>query len=773
MTIYIESITEPYILKLHEDEIVVNPSLAFKFENDFGITFPDFDGSEDDITTYLTEIKKIGQKNNWEISSEVNLTLLSFLKINMYKDLENNKDKIVSNPISKSLFGDKSEIPMIPDELNNFDHDKNTRPIDTYQVVDADSSQQDAILLSKKGVSFVLQGPPGTGKSQTITNIIAEAISDGKKVLFVSEKMAALEVVKKRLKGAGLDDFCLTLHSYKANKKEILNQLAKTLNVKRISLREDAIYKLSVLEEKRKLLNEYQAQLHEKCAPLNISIYEAYGRLAKLYTTQDIIFEIKNIECTDIELLNKYKYLLSELSKTIGKMSTDYIENPWYGCNVHVVTYELRHDIEVNLNKLSTKLYDFIQTFESVIEKTGADITPTIKNIAPLISLLDFSSKSPTFPLKWLSEDITSLVSVARGYLKLFDEYKENRANLLERYSENILKLNANDIISTIQSQMTDVKIYLDNTTFESDKEIVLKADYILNECKDLKTFLQNISDQSKAISSIIDVEHHNSFKSILEIDKLIELVLKNPKPIENWFNCDDNQHIFDFLEVAKNEQHILNDNSKKIMVNYIQDVLCIDSNAFFERFMSSYSNILKVISQYNNLPNTLGVTESIVTSFVLNQVELIKSFYLVVTKAFEGSNQLKEGLGIKSSGTLAGLISLGEVLSAVIQNPKPTSAWFDESKDNAIDKIISEIKNTHEEMAKETYELFTKYDKNILNIDYKSILIRFRTDYNSFSKYLKPSYYSSQKSIKRYSKQPNIKLSDHDILACLIKYQT
>ena len=96
------------------------------------------------------------------------------------------------------------------------------KPINIFQVVDVDSSQQDAILYSKQGISFVLQGPPGTGKSQTITNIIAEALADGKKVLFVSEKMAALEVVHKRLSQSGLSDFCLMLHSYKVSKKEIL-----------------------------------------------------------------------------------------------------------------------------------------------------------------------------------------------------------------------------------------------------------------------------------------------------------------------------------------------------------------------------------------------------------------------------------------------------------------------------------------------------------------------------------------------------------------------
>ena len=85
------------------------------------------------------------------------------------------------------------------------------------------------MLATKRGISFVLQGPPGTGKSQTITNIIAECLASSKTVLFVSEKMAALDVVYRRLHEVGLTDFCLQLHSHKANKKDVVNELGRTL----------------------------------------------------------------------------------------------------------------------------------------------------------------------------------------------------------------------------------------------------------------------------------------------------------------------------------------------------------------------------------------------------------------------------------------------------------------------------------------------------------------------------------------------------------------
>jgi|GEM_PF-246447 len=770
VTITIEAITDPYILHLHEDEIVINPSLAFKFENDFGIILPEFDGHEGDISDYLLQIKKIAQKNDWDVITDVHLTLLSFLKINMYKDLDSNRDKIVSNSTIKSLAGDKSEIALIPNELNNFNHDKNIRPIDTYQVVDADSSQQDAILLSKKGISFVLQGPPGTGKSQTITNIIAEAMSDGKKVLFVSEKMAALEVVKNRLTEAGLDDFCLTLHSYKASKKDILNQLAKTLSMQKISLREDAIYKLSVLEERRNALNEYPEQLHEKCAPLNISIYKANGRLAKLSATQDIIFPISNIENTDMGLLNKYKYLLSEFSKTIGTLSEDYCENPWYSCNVPVVTHELRHDIDVNLNKLSLKLNSLISTYECIIKKTGAPINPTVKNIPLLIQLLDFSSESPLFPTKWLYEDVTNLVPYAQEYLKLFNEHKESTTNLLNRYVEDILKLNANDIILIIESNIADVKVYLDNSNFPSNKDIVLKADFILSECIQIKTFIQNLYSQSELISSTLDLEQHNSISSILDINKLIDLILKNPQPVKKWFDNSEIKNITTLLQIAENEQSTITDSLKKIRIKHNESILTINFDELIAKFKNSYVHVFKLISKFNNLSNILDLDIATLSCFADNQAKKIKSFHLLIANACEVSNQLTDNLGIKPTLTLKGLISLDGLMSAIIQNPKPILSWFDENKAFVIDKIILDIKNAQKQLKLDTDELLSKYNKDILNIDYKNMLIRFNTDYNNFLKFFKGSYGADKKTLRGFSNDPINKLTDSDIVALLKK---
>src|SRR5690606_11093754 len=117
---------------------------------------------------------------------------------------------------------------------SNDDLDEVLDPADSVHVVEADSSQAFAIEEVRRGRNLVIQGPPGTGKSQTIVNLIAAAERDRKTVLFVAEKMAALEVVKRRLDEIGLGDMCVELHSHKARKRAILDELQRTLSLGRI-----------------------------------------------------------------------------------------------------------------------------------------------------------------------------------------------------------------------------------------------------------------------------------------------------------------------------------------------------------------------------------------------------------------------------------------------------------------------------------------------------------------------------------------------------------
>ena len=451
----IESITSPYRLVLHDDEIVINPTLSHKLDNDFGIIMPEFDSTHDSPAEYIEKLLHKVKNMRWEVEKSTHLTNLSFLKINMYKDLERNEEKINANPVIAALVGEQDPI-QVPEELNNFDHDGQIRPIDTFQVVDADSSQQDAVLLSKNGASFVLQGPPGTGKSQTITNIIAEAIADGKKVLFVSEKMAALQVVYNRLASVGLSDFCFTLHSHKAKKKEILRELANSISIDHTRVRDEALAQLDLLERKRDSLNKYQEELHKPTSGLNISIFIANGRLAKLSYAPDVIFSIESADKITETELNETIYILKEFAKSASISNDEIAKNAWKDAKVTFLSHELRQEIDSNVNCIVPILQDILQILSNCIIHLDLNKTQlTLTGLHSIIEMLKILSKSPKTIKKWTDENTNcdDILNDFHRHKLLYENIKSTRNTILKDFDKEVLEIDYYPILQKFRSE--------------------------------------------------------------------------------------------------------------------------------------------------------------------------------------------------------------------------------------------------------------------------------------------------------------------------------
>ena len=501
----IESITSPYILSLHEDEIVVNPTLSYKLENDFGIVLPKYNEG-DNLRSILGKISESIKMSGWKVVPESSLSLLSFLKINMYKDLNKHKELIASNSIIRTISGDASACNKIPEGLLNFDYDKNLLPSEVFQVVDADSSQQDAILCAKEGISFVLQGPPGTGKSQTITNIIAECLAVGKKILFVSEKMAALEVVHKRLKGAGLGDFCLILHSYKANKRDILNQLGITLALAKdkATLSDEVFQKLEALQSDKEQLNEYATQVFEKVMPLGKSIYQVNGILADLESFDYVGFQIDNVGNIDSKKYYHLIRLLEQFTATIGKMTDDYKENPWYGATVISVSHELRYDINQKLGVLIQRVSDAQQKVSYLYKSLSLDWDVTYQGILDIIPVIKIASEAEVVPASWiLGNEIEPLFSEVSECEALKSLFCKKQGELAKQY-DIIAANDANIKVSTLDQLLNADQINNEFNAMISSLKSLFPYSGINHNFSAAHDLLELAGDKARQLSKLI-----------------------------------------------------------------------------------------------------------------------------------------------------------------------------------------------------------------------------------------------------------------------------
>ena len=452
-----EKLISPFILNLHDDEIIHNYALALKLLNDFGLQFPEYN-SEMNINEYLDRVKitmsnPVWLSKKWTVTFDVELSLFSFLKINMYKDIELNFEKIKNHPLIMAIAGEAAQHQTYKDDSFNsyFDHDS-IEPQDVFSVLDADSSQQDAIMLAKQGVSFVLQGPPGTGKSQTITNIIAELIAEGKKVLFVSEKMAAVEVVYKRLSQVDLSPFCLTLHSQNAKRRDVFDQIEKTLDLaaKSAVLSKEISKKLLQLKQQRNYLNNYSNELHSNIMPLDRNIYDINGKIAGLEKYPDIAFNFKKAGKITITDLTEYINLFNELALIVAQ-SAYQKDNPWRGLKNLDISNQFRQNFSIESKKAIEYASEGILLFNKFKNMLGISRQLSIEDTDYIIKNLSHTINSPNIPYSWINLNIIDLTN----RLKQCEEDHRKRDEL------ELIINDLNGQIEKLQKKLDDLNLKL------------------------------------------------------------------------------------------------------------------------------------------------------------------------------------------------------------------------------------------------------------------------------------------------------------------------
>ncbi|MEU4238535.1 DUF4011 domain-containing protein [Actinoplanes sp. NPDC026619] len=265
-------------LRGRDDDPVVNPAVVLRMRL-LGVELPAVESLADlDLAEFLTRVRAAtAGRDGWQVRETVLLSTFSFHKEAMYRDLSDNEERILAHPVIQSLAsldGAPGFEPVAPGDV-----DRLAPPEEVPLVLDADASQRACVAAATAGHSFVLDGPPGTGKSQTIANMIGCLLHAGKRVLFVSEKAAALEVVRNRLADAGLDGYLLELHSHKATRKEVARGLAGALDE---TPAPPATGEVSAAQASREGLSAYAEAMNEVREPLGSSLHDILGRCAEL-----------------------------------------------------------------------------------------------------------------------------------------------------------------------------------------------------------------------------------------------------------------------------------------------------------------------------------------------------------------------------------------------------------------------------------------------------------------------------------------------------------
>ncbi|GAA4309086.1 DUF3320 domain-containing protein [Compostibacter hankyongensis] len=369
-----KSVKKGFIIRSREEDTVLNITLLEKLRQDFGLALSGLDPlprdeSGVDVKLIFNIIRQtIMSMPRWDVEEQIFLGTFSFSKFIMWNDIHSNADKLKDHPIVAGLTNGSLKDPLDYIQEENLDHKYGYE--DLLLPINADATQLRAISAATAGNSFVLHGPPGTGKSQTITNIIANALYHGKRVLFVAEKMAALSVVQSRLAAIGLAPFCLELHSNKARKSEVLAQLQKTMEIVRKHAPDSFKSEAERLNQLRKVLNEHVEVLHKKQV-YGYSLYDLFNEYVQYPEAKDDIpFSAGELSTLDREKWHQWIDIAEELQIAAGLCGDASERNPLYGLEPGEYSSQQKEKIRQELGlfiKAREKLNQVLQQVTQIL----------------------------------------------------------------------------------------------------------------------------------------------------------------------------------------------------------------------------------------------------------------------------------------------------------------------------------------------------------------------------------------------------------------------
>jgi len=437
------------------DDVCVSPTLTEKLKES-NVRLPPLEPIETigDLRKCMDAVKaSVEGRAEFAINDNIVMDVFDFSRSVMYNDLDTTAWKTISPLVSKILDPPSGIIEK---------QEEREIPSRTYSVLNADASQMSVVMDVLDGGSVVVEGPPGTGKSQTIANIIAECMGNGRTVLFVSDKMAALNVVKKKLDDAGLSRYVLELHSENSNRRNFLKDMERSMNSD-IPSEPLAEQDYTKLERVRNELDDYVKAISEPVGMRKLSPYQLIGMREAAYANikrrrrNPVRVEIKDAAGIDDDRWDDIVSLLRSATDIMPQVMP-VKKNVWKDHNVCNFTPDREHSLGDNITNVGKRLDDVVSHSKELSRIIGVESPRTIGDIEELNRICGNMRRFGGLQLKDIMEgDPDEYVRSAEPVIAALAALQSTRSEILKRYKDTILSMDVGDTAARYEKSMKSI----------------------------------------------------------------------------------------------------------------------------------------------------------------------------------------------------------------------------------------------------------------------------------------------------------------------------
>ncbi|MBN0919041.1 AAA domain-containing protein [[Mycoplasma] gypis] len=633
-----------YEIYLDFSEFEINYSLIEKLKIEYRLDISEiykFDSLEaEQFQQFIINLQQKTEKIKFSVLDKSFISNFYFNNINLIKDIEKNYQNLENNELINSLLNGKSyiNVPI----LTSFQAQENINIDSYYHPLNSDSSQEVAIQSMINGSSFVLQGPPGTGKSQTIINMISEAVARNKKVLFVAEKRAAIDVVKQWLVNLNLGDFIFDIYDVNESKKLIIEQLINTLNKidnTQSEYASNSIQKITYNHKNNEKLIKNYFNVLNKNVYLEFNLYEIIGlyqNIASKYKT-DFIFESPNKMNLHFneQNINLFKLINQKL-----KLTSNYYEKPFSNFKKAKISLEDTQRLQKEFLNLLNLVNDVKKYSATLLKQNYANYS--FNDVNRFIDFIELSKKHEF--VKTFSLHDSMLSGLIENLLKIHNLSKryENDNYLLALDNDkmaNVTKvINKSNVSMTFSYKYQIIKKILKEYGIDFKKQDLYSINDDEVEYLEYKQNIQTIIKQYNMYIDFKDKEDlYNWISFALFMKKTREIFLDNKFLIQHSY-----KDLYDFIKLNLNDGNLNNFAGQyKQSIEFIHHYFDFDLDLSFDENMK---NIQKILTNWTSVMNifdlnnfVLNFENSEVKEFALKLLELQKEddFEVYYEKAF------------------------------------------------------------------------------------------------------------------------------------------